>query len=166
MHSLPKDRGEVGPHNFLPRHVARIKKINSERAPSKRYGGLQKRENAQLQKAAYDEEVNSIYVCSWGHGHRCQPLHKQVLDVLKRFNWELSNLTSEVGDKASFVVIGDQEKDAEDKESLYSPVSVLTTVKVAVSVALKKSWSIQQADVSPAFLNASLDGEVYLNLAH
>jgi Reverse transcriptase (RNA-dependent DNA polymerase) len=49
-----------------------------------------------------------------------------------------------------------------DYEETYSPVIRSTTIRVILSLAVSSNWSIQQLDVSNAFLNGQLSEKVFM----
>ena len=113
--------------------------------------------------AAYDRETFSMY--SLGGMEIVQkPRDHQVLDLVELFSWKYYNLTQMTKAKVRFVVRGDQEILHEPKTELYSPVAELVSFRVLISLATTWNWHIAQADVSTAFLNASVDRDVYIRL--
>ena len=50
-----------------------------------------------------------------------------------------------------------------DKHKAFSFVAKLNTIRVLLSAAANKDWSLYQLDVKNAFLNEDLKGEVYMN---
>ena len=69
-----------------------------------------------------------------------------------------------VKSKVRFVVRGNQEKYPQTKDDVYSPVSDIHKLRVILSLAVQRQWQFQQADVSTAFLNATVDHDIYLRL--
>lgn len=66
--------------------------------------------------------------------------------------------------KARLVAKGyTQEKDIDFAET-FSPVAKMTTMKTLLSVSTAKRWSLNQLDISNAFLNGDLDKEIYMTL--
>lgn len=47
-------------------------------------------------------------------------------------------------------------------EPTYSPVARLSTIRLLLSIALKKDWKTRQLDIPTAFLNGKLESEVYI----
>jgi hypothetical protein len=64
--------------------------------------------------------------------------------------------------KARLVTKGFLQKEGIDYTEIFAPVARLETVRLVVSVAYQFSWPIVQLDVKSAFLNGSLEEEVYV----
>ncbi|KAG5893279.1 hypothetical protein JTB14_002682 [Gonioctena quinquepunctata] len=64
--------------------------------------------------------------------------------------------------KARVVAKGFQVKEKNSFESVYSPVARLSTIRLLLSVALEKDYNIRQLDIPTAFLNGTLESEVFI----
>jgi hypothetical protein len=64
--------------------------------------------------------------------------------------------------KARFVARGFSQKEGVDYEETFAPVARYTSIRTVIAIATQMGWRIHQMDVKIAFLNGSIEEEVYL----
>ena len=64
--------------------------------------------------------------------------------------------------KARFVARGFSQLEGIDYEETFAPTAKYTTIQSLVSLATSMGWNIHQMDVKTAFLNGTIDEEVYI----
>lgn len=64
--------------------------------------------------------------------------------------------------KARLVARGFSQEYGLDYEETFSPIAKLTTVRVLISLAINKGWTLWQMDVSNAFLYGELDRVIHM----
>ena len=66
--------------------------------------------------------------------------------------------------KARLVAKGYEQIYGVDYEETYAPVARLTSLRIVLAISAKLNFDIQQMDVETAFLNATLEEEVYISI--
>ena len=64
--------------------------------------------------------------------------------------------------KAKFVARGFSQKEGIDCEETFEPTTRYTTIRYFFSLAATMGWNIHQMDVKTAFLNGTINEEVYI----
>lgn len=64
--------------------------------------------------------------------------------------------------KARFVARGFSQKECIDYAEIFAPTARYTTIRSLVSLAATRGWNIHQMDVKTAFLNGTINEEVYI----
>ena len=96
--------------------------------------------------------MGTDYTSIWEEANWCQvDLYDQV-----QVNWRDRSL------QARLVVKGCKQKTGIDYFEVFAPVARLDTLRMITSIAANNSYKIYQMDVTSAFLNGSLEEEVYV----
>ncbi|KAI5316393.1 hypothetical protein L3X38_036100 [Prunus dulcis] len=85
-----------------------------------------------------------------------QAMNSEIEAIEKNDTWELTELP--LGSK----VIGVNQKYGVDYAEVFAPVARLDTIRVVISLAAQKGWTIYQLDVKSAFLHGELNEEVFV----
>ncbi|GAA0166120.1 transmembrane signal receptor [Lithospermum erythrorhizon] len=90
------------------------------------------------------------------------PSHKSAIGVKWVFKTK-TNLDGSINKhKARLVAKGYKQKEGEDFNEVFAPVSRLDTVRLIISLAAQNGWKLLQMDIKSSFLNGVLQDEIYL----
>ena len=64
--------------------------------------------------------------------------------------------------KARFTARGFSQKEGEDYDETFAPVSRYTSIRAIISLVASMGWSLHQMDVKTRFLNGEIEEEVYI----
>jgi hypothetical protein len=64
--------------------------------------------------------------------------------------------------KSRFVARGFSQKEGEDYDKTFSPVSRYTSIRAIMSLSASMGWSLHQMDVKTTFVNGEIEEEVYI----
>jgi hypothetical protein len=64
--------------------------------------------------------------------------------------------------KARFIARGFIQKEGEDYDETFSPVSRYTSIREIISLVASMGWNLHQMDVKTTFLNGAIKKEVYI----
>ncbi|GLU18737.1 hypothetical protein SLE2022_350210 [Rubroshorea leprosula] len=112
-------------------------------------------------RKAMDEEMNAIKkndtweLVTLPQGHAAIGV-KWVFKEKKNSKGEVERY------KARLVAKGYKQQHGIDYEEVFAPVACLETIRLIISLAAQNKWKIFQMDVKSAFLNGSLEEEVYV----
>jgi hypothetical protein len=112
-------------------------------------------------KAAMDLEYDALIKNGTWHLVTPQP-GQNVVDC--RWVWKVKEKADETIDryKGRLVAKGYNQRYGLDYEDTFSPVVKAATIRLSLSLAVSKQWSIRQLDVQNAFLHGVLEEDVYM----
>ena len=117
--------------------------------------------NSKVWMAAMKEELMMIEKNqTWKLVDR--PAHKNVIGVKWIFKAKLNAEGSVNKYKAKLVVKGYSQEPGIDYNDTFAPVSRLDTIKLLLVLAAQTGWLVWQLDVKSAFLNGTLNEEIYI----
>ena len=66
--------------------------------------------------------------------------------------------------KGRYCVKGYSQKPGEDFDDIYAPVAPLESLRILLSISVKRNYILRQIDIKSAFLYGDIDGETYLEM--
>jgi hypothetical protein len=92
------------------------------------------------------------------------PRPKEKSAVTSKWVYKIKHAADESVDKykARFAARGFSQKEGEDYEETFAPVSIYTSIRAIMSLATSMGWSLHQMDVKTTFLNGAIKEEVYI----
>lgn len=123
---------------------------------------LKERDDWHKWKHAVDEEVSALIENNTWTLVSELPQGRKAINSMWVFSIKDEGNSSRY--KARLVAKGCSQRPGVDYSETFAPVAKMTTVRVMLSIAVKKDWLIHQMDVKTAFLNGSLQEEIYMRL--
>lgn len=113
-------------------------------------------------KKAMDEEINSILKNETWELVELPKDHKPI-----GVKWVYKTKLNERGEidkhKARLVVKGYKQRFGIDYKEVFAPVIRLETIRLVLALSAQEGWRVHQMDVKSAFLNGTLNDEVYID---
>jgi hypothetical protein len=98
--------------------------------------------------------------------HVWEYVKKPTSEKILRSNWKFVKKRDANGNvkkfKARLVADGSMQTHGLDYEDSYSPVVNTNTIRLMLTLAIKRGWHMRQIDVKTAYLNGKLDGKTYM----
>ena len=114
-------------------------------------------------KLAIDEEMKVLEDRGVGEEVN-RPINKRVLKGRWVYKTKVKKDGSIERRKERYCAKGYSEKPGEDFEDIYAPVARLESLRILLSISVKRIYTLRQLDVKTAFLYGDFDGETYLEL--
>lgn len=92
------------------------------------------------------------------------PPNKTPLTTRWLFKKKFDPLNNKQIYKARLVVRGCQQKQNVDYDESYAPVPKMSTFRTMLSIAMNNGWQIFQLDIQTAFVNRSIDRNIYIEI--
>ncbi|KAL4036983.1 hypothetical protein IC575_000564 [Cucumis melo] len=148
----------VSSDNLSPQFRAFTVSLDSTIIPKDIYTALECPEwnNAVMEEMKALEKNRTWEICALSKGHKTIGC-KWVFSLKYKADGTLDR------HKAKLVAKGFSQTYGIDYPETFSPIAKLNTVRVLLSVAGNKDWSMYQLDVKNAFLNRDLVKEVYMS---
>ena len=91
-----------------------------------------------------------------------RPPNKSIIGTRWVFRNKLDDSGNIVRNKARLVAQGYSQQEGIDYDETYAPVARLEAIRLLIAFAALKNFKLYQMDVKTAFLNGSLNEEVYV----
>lgn len=142
-----------------PAHAAFISTISSYKEPQ----NFHEANNQEVWKEAMQEELKALdQHNTWSITKL--PICKKAVGCKWIYKLKFKSDGSIERHKARLVAQGFTQTYEVDYKETLAPVAKMNTVRVLLSVAVNKRWSMYQMDVKNAFLHEDLKEEVYMKL--
>ena len=114
-------------------------------------------------KQAMNEEMKVLE--SRGVGEEVnRPIDKTVLKGRWVYKTKVKKDGSIKRRKGRYCAKGYSQKPGEDFDDIYALVARLESLRILLSISVKRNYTLRQLDVKSAFLYGDIDGETYLEL--
>jgi hypothetical protein len=92
------------------------------------------------------------------------PRPKEKSIVTSKWVYEIKHATDKSVDnyKARFIARGFSQKEGEDYDKTFAPVSRYTSIRAIMFRVASMGWILHQMDVKTTFLNGEIEEEVYI----
>jgi hypothetical protein len=92
------------------------------------------------------------------------PRPKEKSMIISKWVYKIRHVVDESMDKykARFIDRGFSQKEGEDYDETFAPISIYTSIRAIMSLDSSMGWRLHKMDVKKTFLNGAIEEEVYI----
>ena len=118
---------------------------------------------AEQWKQAMDEGMKVLKESGVG-----EEVNRPIDKTVEKGRWVYKTKVKKEGSierrKGRYCAKGYSQKPGEDFDDIYAPVARLESLRIVLSISVKRNYTLRQLDVKSTFIYGDIDGETYLEL--